>query len=75
MWYLTALPASTSSVMDARSAAMAAEVDAAPVDGSAASDGRVKGRSSNRDCNDPGVASNSSVDREASRPLKWTDRR
>ena len=41
---------------------MAAEVDAAPVDGSAASDGRVKGRSSNRDCNDPGVASNSSVD-------------
>ena len=52
--------------MDARSAAMAAEVDAAPVDGSAASDGRVKGRSSNRDCNDPGVASNSSVDLRSS---------
>jgi hypothetical protein len=45
---------------------MAAEVDAAPVDGSAASDGRVKDRSSNRDCNDPGVASNSSVDLRSS---------
>ena len=54
--------------MDARKAAMAAEVEGVPVDGS-----RVKVRSWNRDWSAPGVSSNSSTDRRSRSLATRTD--